>query len=254
MIDRHDVLFWGVLMILVTLAAVFIALIPNEGFASVYGIQVITCALILSALGCICLGICYRWWPPTKPQFEYVVNFDQEPEDGKMREIDVRLPSGEIMKRRANFFIVRVGVPAGSENAEEVKLFYQHPNSTDIFELQRIQPTGVPNIIVQWASPNKFADVPEKFASALLDAREGKLDHLTLVSGEKTSTLVPLVVFFTVEGSNDVYFVSPYRRSYIMPMKFQTSLYIVAKGRSQKLLRSLEIDAHKWDNVAVTGL
>lgn len=63
MIDRHDVLFWGVIMILVTLAAVFIALIPNEAFTSAYGIQVLSYSLLLSVIGCAILVVYYFWWP-----------------------------------------------------------------------------------------------------------------------------------------------------------------------------------------------
>jgi hypothetical protein len=193
-------------------------------------------------------------YKPT-PQNEYIVSLAQEAEEIKIREIHVRLPSGEIMKKEAHFFIVRIGVPLGTENAEDIKLLYRHPKSNEIFQLQKIPSTGVPYIIVQWASPDKFLpNVSEKFATALLDAKEGKIEHLNLTSGESHISLVPLVFFFTVSGSNAVYFPSSYRRAYVMPMKFETELYIEAKGRRQKLLTTLEIDAQRWDYVAVTEL
>ncbi len=141
----------------------------------------------------------------------------------------------------------------GTENAEEIKLLYRHPTSNDLFELQNIQSTGVPYIIVQWASQDKFlSDVPEKFATALVDAKEGKIQHLNLTSGESHLSLVPLVFFFTVSGSNAVYFPSFAMKAYVMPIKFQTELYIEAKGRPQKLLTVLDVDAQRWDHVAVS--
>ncbi len=112
---------------------------------------------------------------PVPLHYDYVISLTQEAEETKMHEIQVRLPSGEFVKRQAYFFVVRIGVPIGAETAQDIKLLYRHPKSNELFELQKIPTTGVPHIIVQWTSPQGFlVNVPEQFATALLDAKEVK--------------------------------------------------------------------------------
>lgn len=248
--DRKHILYDYLAFVATVAFFVFLALIPNQEFRTPYGVNVLVWDIIVAA-GAVDGGFLFYLLFPT--QDKYIVSLTQEPDKIKMREIHVLLPSGEVMKREAHFFIVRIGVPMGTQNAEEIKLLYRHPTSNDLFELQNIQATGVPHIIVRWASQDIFlSNVPEKFATALVDAKEGKVQHLNLTSGEHHVPLVPLVFFFTVSGSDAVYFPSSYMRAYIMPIKFETELYIEAKGRRQKLLTILEVNAERWDNVAVS--
>ncbi len=74
---------------------------------------------------------------------------------------------------------------------------------------------------------------------------------MNLTSGESHASLVPLVLFFTVRDYDAVCFPTVYRKAYVIPQKFETELYIEAKGK-QNLLTRLEIDAQRWDHVAVS--
>lgn len=65
-LDRNEGLFWYLLSVCLTWAAVFIALIPGQEYASSYGQQVLMFssfgAVIIGAVG----GIVYALWPKTR--------------------------------------------------------------------------------------------------------------------------------------------------------------------------------------------
>lgn len=135
--------------IAVTWAAVLIALIPNQEYASAYGNYIIRLVTIL-ALGAGVVGVVvYLCWPSesahqaenegkrmmqrmdrvydemkadrlrdlgeaqaereAKQVTGFVISTTQQLEGIRMREIRVRLPSGELVSREARFYTVSVG-------------------------------------------------------------------------------------------------------------------------------------------------
>lgn len=150
-----------------------------------------------------------------------------------------------------------MGVPASSENARNFKLLYRVPNfkeqPNERFELEKIPTTGTPTITVQWDRPEKFLpSVPDHFATALLAAR---IKDMTLSAGANHLNLAIFVFFFTIRGSDAVYFPSLVNQpKIVMPVRFTVELWAEAMNKPITLLKTFVIDARTWDNVSVIEL
>jgi hypothetical protein len=182
----------------------------------------------------------------------FVISTTQEPENVRMREIHVQLPSGEIVRREANFYIVSIGLPVGSENAQDFKLLLKNPYANYTDELWNISVTGIPSILVPWNFKQKpRPETCDDFAAAVLEA---KIRHLTLTAGLNHLHLVGFVLFFTIRDCDAIYFPTFNQRKADMHTKFETALYAEATNRPQTLLKRFEIDAQRWDSVSVREL
>lgn len=184
----------------------------------------------------------------------FVISIAELLENSTMREIRVRLPSGEMASRQARFFTIGVGIPVGSENATNLKLLYRHPNSNELYELEKIPPNGTTSITVQWNRPEKFLPaVPDHFATAFLDG--AKVKNFTLTAGLDYLNMSLFVLFFTIEGSDTLYFPSIVNQpAFVMPVKIRTEIYAEADKKPQTLLKRLEIQAQTWEKARVTEI
>jgi hypothetical protein len=190
--------------------------------------------------------------PPKRPLPSFVVSTAQEPENLKMREIRIQLASGEILTREANFYTVSIGVPVGSENAEEFKLQLRHTDTIYKDELWNISTTGVPYILVPWNVKQKpRPETCDDFATAVLEAR---IRHFTLTAGANSLNQAVLVLFYTLRDCEDIYFPTFNQKKTDMHTKFQVELYAEAAKRPNTLLKRFEISGRNWDSVSVREL
>jgi hypothetical protein len=193
---------------------------------------------------------------PTSQQV-FVLSLAQESNDIKMREIRVRVPSGQIFEKDANFYTVAIAVPTNSANAVDFKMLFRKPNTGDeihLYELYKIPTTGLPYMLVPWDSPNPFRpDVTFHFAGAVRMTVIKQPFTLTATIGPRLG-FASFVFLYTIRDNNRVFVPTNSAWDAEMPIKFQTELWAEASNKPKIRLARFEVDARTWDNFSVTEL
>ncbi|MGA3110231.1 MAG: hypothetical protein ABSD99_12410, partial [Candidatus Bathyarchaeia archaeon] len=175
--------------------------------------------------------------PTPTPQQDFIVSLAQEPDNIRMQEIRVRLPTGAIYQKAAYFYTVAIAIPSGSENAPDFKLFFRKPNSNDIVELLRIGTSGVKYLLLPWTWSTPFGADPLQFAAAIPEAQI-RHPQLTLTASPNPHQLVfsAFVFLYTIDGCNRLFVPTFNAWDTTMPTKFRTEVWAEANNRTRRSL------------------
>lgn len=186
---------------------------------------------------------------------EFIISLVQEPDATRLKEIHVIVGPNDIRTTKARSCTISVSIPKRAESAEDIHFSIKqfHPEtkeSSNLFQLKNIPSTGNPVVTLRWkGTKEEFDSQIDRFATALNDSPEIRYDSLELPAGELP---VPFIFCFTYPKSDVVYFPSVAARTYPLGQIHQVELWVRAKGRRGKKLKTLLIDARGgWDQVSL---
>jgi hypothetical protein len=164
--------------------------------------------------------------------------------------IRVELSRHKFKEAEARFCFVSIR-NVGIETAEEVIPHLWLPGRAGGFFHIVVIPIGsLESILVKWGQSEQELNASKEhgFALALIWDKVIRKESMALYSGGISRTFL---LFFTVNGSNILYFPSeaPFRLE--MPCKIVAGLFLEAKDLPKYLAKMYEVDAHSWGSFQV---